>query len=115
MTNIILCGCGGRMGKAIVASAKNDCTIVAGVDINASALSATCSFPVYERISDFPGKADVIVTADLPHHVIKALVESGKCVLQFTHYTTEVYGFKKFSDALKNIVNVVFYDEEIYK
>ena len=54
------------MGKAVTAAAQKDYDIVAGVDINASALSATCSFPVYERISDFPGKADVIV--DFSHH-----------------------------------------------
>ena len=66
MTNIILCGCGGRMGKAITAAAQNDYDIVAGIDINASSLSAACSFPVYENIEDFPGKADVIV--DFSHH-----------------------------------------------
>ena len=55
MTNIILCGCGGRMGKAIVAAAKNDYTVVAGVDINASALSAACNFPIYEKNIGFSG------------------------------------------------------------
>ena len=77
MTKIILCGCGGRMGKAIVAAAKNDCTIVAGVDINASALSAACDFPIYEKISDFPDKADVII--DFSHHsAIYSLIEYAK-------------------------------------
>ena len=77
MTNIILCGCGGRMGKAIVAAAKNDCTIVAGVDINASDLSAVSNFPVYEKISDFPGKADVII--DFSHHsAISSLIDYAK-------------------------------------
>lgn len=77
MTNIILCGCGGRMGKAITAAAKKDCTIVAGVDINASALSAACDFPIYEKISDFPGKADVII--DFSHHsAIHSLIEYAK-------------------------------------
>ena len=66
MTNIILCGCGGRMGKAIAAASGNVYDIVAGVDVNASALAAACSFPVYEKISDFPGKADAIV--DFSHH-----------------------------------------------
>ena len=66
MTNIILCGCGGRMGKAVYAAAHNDTEVVAGVDINASALSAALPYPVYESISDFPGKADVIV--DFSHH-----------------------------------------------
>ena len=74
MTNIILCGCSGRMGKAIVAAAKNDCTIVAGVDINASSAG---SFPVYEKISDFPGKADVII--DFSHHsAITSLLDYAK-------------------------------------
>ena len=68
MTNIILCGCGGRMGQAIIrASAESDsCRIIAGVDINAASLGAACSFPVYQSISEFTGKADAIV--DFSHH-----------------------------------------------
>ena len=67
MTTMILCGCGGRMGQAIVrAASEGDVRIVAGVDINASAIAPACSFPVYPAISDFPGKADVIV--DFSHH-----------------------------------------------
>ena len=61
MTNIILCGCGGRMGRAIAAALPDDVTIVAGVDINASSLSNALDFPVYENIADFCGKADAIV------------------------------------------------------
>lgn len=65
MTNIILCGCGGRMGRAIAEAADGSARIVAGVDLNASALSLP--FPVYENISDFDGKGDVIV--DFSHHL----------------------------------------------
>ena len=64
MTNIILCGCGGRMGRAIVAATDSTMKIVAGVDVNASALSLP--FPVYESISDFTGEGDVII--DFSHH-----------------------------------------------
>ncbi len=66
MTNIILTGCGGRMGVAVtkLISERNDIKIVAGVDINAS--SVTSDFPVYQSISEFSGKADVIV--DFSHH-----------------------------------------------
>ena len=91
MTNIILCGCGGRMGRAIIESVKNGCTIVAGVDVNASALST--GFPVYEKISDFPGKADVIV--DFSHHsALPSLIEYAKAtktpiVLATTGHTDE--------------------------
>lgn len=93
MTNIILCGCGGRMGKAICTAAKNDCTIVAGIDINASALSAASSFPVYEKISDFPDKADVII--DFSHHsALPSLIEYAKAtktpiVIATTGHTEE--------------------------
>ena len=68
MTNIILSGCGGKMGQAIVRAAaeSGDCRIIAGVDMNVSAVAPACSFPVYQSISDFPGKADVIV--DFSHH-----------------------------------------------
>lgn len=77
MTNIILCGCGGRMGKTITATAGSAYNIVAGIDINASALAAACSFPVYERISDFPGKADAII--DFSHHsALPSLLDYAK-------------------------------------
>lgn len=68
MVNIILSGCGGRMGNAIVKAAdgSDSCRIVAGVDINASAVSTACTFPVYQSIGEFPGKADVII--DFSHH-----------------------------------------------
>ena len=68
MTNIILCGCGGRMGQAIVrATEQSDALrVVAGIDVNADAVSPVCAFPVYGNISEFPGSADVIV--DFSHH-----------------------------------------------
>ncbi len=67
MTNLILCGCGGKMGQAIIRAAEGkDCRIVAGVDINADAVAPVCDFPVYQSISEFPGKSDVII--DFSHH-----------------------------------------------
>ena len=49
MLNILLCGCGGRMGAAVIAAATaaGD-RIVAGVDINPAAESP---FPIYLRRS----------------------------------------------------------------
>ena len=64
MLNILLCGCGGRMGAAVIAAATaaGD-RIVAGVDINPAAESP---FPIYLSPEEFTGKADVIV--DFSHH-----------------------------------------------
>ena len=68
MTNIILCGCGGRMGQAIVRATEKseELRVVAGVDVGADAIAPACAFPVYTSVSDFPEHADVIV--DFSHH-----------------------------------------------
>ena len=76
MKKVSLCGCGGRMGRAVteLIAASDKCSIIAGVDINASALGALCPFPVYENISDFTEKADVII--DFSHHsALESLLE----------------------------------------
>ena len=46
MTNVILCGCTGRMGKAFstLARTHSDIKIVAGIDINTD--SAASDFPI---------------------------------------------------------------------
>ena len=66
MTNILLCGCSGRMGEAITKLVResNDAKIIAGVDVNPAA--QVSDFPIFPTISEFSGKADVIV--DFSHH-----------------------------------------------
>ncbi len=68
MIKVILCGCGGRMGRAVTEAIHNGgiFRVVAGVDINAASVGADCPFPVYQSISEFPDKADVII--DFSHH-----------------------------------------------
>ena len=78
MINIILCGCWGRMGKAVTESiengAPNEMQIVAGINIATPDAAPICKFPTYESIFDFPGKADVII--DFSHHsALASLVE----------------------------------------
>ena len=64
MLNIMLCGCGGRMGAAVIAAAREaGDRIVAGVDINPAADSP---FPIFTSPDEFRGRADVIV--DFSHH-----------------------------------------------
>ena len=64
MLNIMLCGCGGRMGAAVIDAAKEaGDRIVAGVDINPAADSP---FPIFASPDEFQGRADVIV--DFSHH-----------------------------------------------
>lgn len=65
MVDIILCGCGGKMGAAVQQAVKNheDCKIVAGVDPHTT---AQFDFPVYTVIADVQEKADVIIDFSHP-------------------------------------------------
>ena len=65
MTDIILCGCGGKMGNAVRNAVKEreDCRIVAGVDI---ATEQAIEFPVYRQISEVSETADVVIDFSHP-------------------------------------------------
>lgn len=58
------------------------------------------------------GDADVIVTTDMPHHVIKEVLERGQKLLLITHYASEFYGFTKFYDYAKTFIPAVIFDDE---
>ncbi|MBO7213952.1 MAG: Nif3-like dinuclear metal center hexameric protein [Clostridia bacterium] len=45
-----------------------------------------------EQVKD----VDLYVSADIKHHVILSALKRGKCVMQVTHYSSEMYGFKQF-------------------
>lgn len=45
--------------------------------------------------------ADLIISADIPHHMILKVLESGRNVMQITHYASEIYGFEKFYDSVE--------------
>ena len=49
--------------------------------------------------------SDVVVTSDMPHHVIKLLIENGKKILLLPHYASENFGFKCFYDWVKEKLN----------
>ena len=59
--------------------------------------------------------ADAIVSSDAKHHLIAAAVEKGMNVVLLTHYAAEHYGFTRFADKMKKLLNetpcAVFTDE----
>ena len=65
MTKIILCGCNGKMGAAVqnFASQREDCSIVAGVDV---AGQSQGGFPVYASLQDVQEEAQVVVDFSHP-------------------------------------------------
>lgn len=65
MTKIILSGANGKMGKVIsrCIDERDDCLVVAGFDKYTKPYS---DFKIYEKPSDFDGKADVIIDFSNP-------------------------------------------------
>jgi 4-hydroxy-tetrahydrodipicolinate reductase len=64
---LIITGACGRMGRAVAEAAERSGNIVAaGVDINAASAPLTYKYPIYEKVADFTGSADVLV--DFSHH-----------------------------------------------
>lgn len=64
MTNILLCGCNGKMGAAVRSfiSQREDCRIAAGVDLT----GGQPGFPVYSAIGDVQEEADVVIDFSHP-------------------------------------------------
>ena len=62
--------------------------------------------------------AQVVVTSDLAHHVIKEFIERGVALVIPTHYAAENYGFKKFYEwlcsALEGQVQAFYFDDKRY-
>lgn len=58
---------------------------------------------------------ELAVSADIPHHVLLNALQKGLCVLSCTHYGTENYGMKKFSEKcaadIKNL-KIYFFEDE---
>ena len=48
--------------------------------------------------------AELVVSSDIPHHVICELLSKGKNVLILTHYANEDYGFKYFYERATKLL-----------
>ena len=64
-------------------------------------------------------KADTIITSDMPHHVIKELIEKDKNIILIPHYVAEEYGFNKFyayiKEQLNGKVQAYYFDDKRFK
>ena len=103
MVRIILSGANGKMGKVIqsVVSGRDNCEIVAGVDIN----TESNGFPVYSSFEEIKEEADVIIDfsnpASLDDILAYALEKKIPCVLCTTGYSPEqVEKIKKASESV---------------
>lgn len=76
MTDILLSGCNGKMGRVITASVaqRDDCRIVAGIDLNTQQLAG---YPVFDSPEHVNVKADVIIDFSNPA-VLTPLIDYAK-------------------------------------
>ena len=60
MTNVIIHGCGGKMGKVVERIVNSDpsCQVVAGIDPREG---LTADYPVFKSVNDCTVKGDVII------------------------------------------------------
>ena len=104
MTNLIITGANGKMGKVIqsIVANRSDCNIVAGVDLNTE---DNGHFPIYSSIFDVKEKADAIIDFSNPVLLNDLLSYSEKTstplVIATTGYSDEQK--KQISDASKKI------------
>lgn len=106
--DIILCGCNGKMGQAVIDESQKFCNmnIVAGVDIKPD---NSKSFPIFSSINNVSVKADIIIDFSNPLALNSILEYSQNQKLPVVICTT---GFskeqvEKINEASKNIP--VFY------
>jgi len=104
MTNIILHGCNGKMGQAVVKAVENrgDCSIVCGVDIFNSKIN---NFNVYPALDGIEERGDVLIDFSNPSclNSILSYAEAHKtpCVLCTTGYYEDQ--LTQIQESSKNI------------
>lgn len=105
MLNIVINGYLGQMGQVIsnLIKTQNDMHLIAGIDKNAK--SYECGIDLYENISDFKGKCNVIIDFSNPSALDELLEYATNNNIALVIGTTG-YGEKEFSklkEAAKEI------------
>ncbi len=109
---IIICGCNGKMGKAIAESVKKfeNFVVVAGVDINHSEKN---EFPVFESIEQVNLPADVVIDFSHPSALSSVLTYSKKNKIPAVICTTGI-SCEQIEDIKKAAHNVpIFYSRNM--
>jgi len=108
MTRILLSGCSGQMGAAVtrIVSSRDDCEIVAGIDLRAN---PALDYPIFASFSECDVECDVIIDFSLPSSLDNlldyAVKNSVPSIICTTGYTDEQV--EKIKNASKSIP--VFY------
>ncbi len=71
-------------------------------------VASFCGAGADERAAAFAVKngADTVVSADMKHHIVTALLDAGINVADMTHYASEFYGFARIYAAIKQKLGI---------
>ncbi|MBR4419817.1 MAG: Nif3-like dinuclear metal center hexameric protein [Clostridia bacterium] len=69
-------------------------------DTPISTVATFCGAGLSEQGINLASEADLLISADISHHVLLTALNKGKCVLQLTHYASEVFAMKAFIEEL---------------
>lgn len=108
MTNILLSGCSGKMGRVIGALVANDptCEIVGGIDI---VDDSTLAFPVFSSPDKVTVKADVIIDFSHPSCLVPIMNYSAENKIPVVVCTTGLSPEQKAYMASKASETAVFF------
>ncbi len=71
-----------------------------------SKVATFCGAGLDESEIELAKDCDLLISADIKHHVILKALTLGKKLIEVTHYSSEFYGFDKFYQAVKDKINV---------
>lgn len=108
MTDIIITGANGKMGKVIqsVVASRQDCQIVAGIDLNTQ---PNGMFPIYSSLNEVKEKADVIIDFSNPILLDELLDYSAKTSTALVIATTGFNEQQKAKIAEASKVSPIFF------
>ena len=87
------------------------------LDDKITKIASFCGQGISEEYINLSKDADLIVSADIPHHYLLKLTSLNKKILNVTHYSCEFYGFKNVYENLKesfNNVKIILNEEQVY-
>ena len=79
-------------------------------------MATFCGAGLDESEIDLSSDCDLLLSADIKHHIILKALSMGKKLIEVTHYSSEFYGFNKFYEWTKEKLSVkcLINKEEIY-
>ncbi len=95
-----------------VLGAKN-LSVFGKTDKTTCKVATFCGAGLDEKTLELAKDADIILSADIKHHILLSALSQGKCVVMPTHFATENYGFSLISENFsKTIKEKVYYYQE---